>query len=174
MTEGEWEGCGDPAVMLRHLAGLVPDATMRLFLVGCCRRVVPLLRDPRSLDAVEVAEWFARAVATSAQLAAARVAAERAEGEATAAAQEAEELVFNAFDAEVWRELGATALASRAAAGSAAPLAEAVATDAACAAAEAAAAVADDDWALALSTEQVAQCDLLRTLVGWPVEPTTR
>ncbi len=53
MTEADWNACGDLAPMLRHLDGLVSDATFRFFLVGCCRRVAHLLRDSRSLEAIE-------------------------------------------------------------------------------------------------------------------------
>jgi hypothetical protein len=155
--------------MLRHLEGLVSDATFRFFLVGCCRRVTHLLRDPRSQDALEVGESFARGIASSDRLAAAREAAEQAAREAEAAARGAESRVFNALDAEVWRELGAAADASRAAAGALAPRAVAVALSASGAAADAAATDAENLWEAGREQEQAAQCELLRELVGWPI-----
>jgi hypothetical protein len=155
--------------MLRYLDGLVSDATFRLFLVGCCCRVAHLLRDPRSLDALDVGEAFAQGVGSPDRLAAAREAAEQAAWEAEAAAREAEARVFNALDAEVWRGLGAAADASRAAAGAAAPRAASVALSAVGAAADAAATEAEDLWEVGKEQEQAAQCELLRELVGWPV-----
>jgi hypothetical protein len=169
MTEADWNGCADPAPMLRHLSGRVSDATFRLFLVGCCRRVAALLRDRLAVDAVAVGESFARGISSRARLAAAREAAERAADEAEAAGREAEARVFNALDAEVWRELSAIASATRAAAGVVAARAESVAVAVSGAAADAAAAVAEDLWDAAREQELAAQCELLRELVGWPV-----
>jgi hypothetical protein len=61
MTPEEWEGSRDPRRMLEFLrdTGRVRDRQLRLFAAACCRRVWPLLRDPRSRRAVEAAEAFA-------------------------------------------------------------------------------------------------------------------
>lgn len=40
MTEAEWESSTDPEAMLRHLRGRVPDRTLRLFAIACCRRII--------------------------------------------------------------------------------------------------------------------------------------
>jgi hypothetical protein len=155
--------------MLRHLEGLVSDATYRFFLVGCCRRVERLLRDLRSRDAIEVGESFARGIASSDRLTAVREAAEQAAREAEAAARAAEARVFNAVDAEVYRGLSAAADASRAATGVVAPRASAVALAGASAAADAAATDTEGLWEAGREQEQAAQCEWLRELVGWPI-----
>lgn len=154
--------------MVRYSEGWVSDSTFRLFLVECCRRVAHLMRDRRSLDALEVAEAFARYIGSPERLAAAHKAAEQAAKEANDSAREAELRVINAIDAEVWRELGARAFASRAAAGVAAPRAAAVVLDAAGAAADAAGTVAEDLWDAAREEEEAWQCALLRVVVGRP------
>jgi hypothetical protein len=169
VNEADWTACRDPAPMLRYLEGLVSDATFRFFLVGCCRRLAHQVRDQRSRDAIEVGESFARGIASPDRLAAVREAAEQAVRDAEAAARRAEARVFNAIDAEVWRELSAAADASRAAAGVVAPQAKAVVLAAASAAADAAATDAEALWEAGREQEQAAQCELLRELVGWPI-----
>src|SRR5262245_57338394 len=63
MTEAEWLACGDPHRILGHLhrtqRPAPSDRKLRLLACACCRRVWPLLADPRSRRAVEVAERFA-------------------------------------------------------------------------------------------------------------------
>jgi hypothetical protein len=59
MTEREWLACAEPERMLKSLPGAVSEWKLRLFAAACCRRVWPLLRDERSRQAVEVAEWRA-------------------------------------------------------------------------------------------------------------------
>jgi hypothetical protein len=168
VTEAEWTECSDPARMLMHMSGLVSDETFRYFLVHCCRRVARLLRDSRAFDAIEVAESFARGIATRAELAAAQEAAEKAAHEAETAAKEAEKGICNALDAEYWRELGATAGATRAAAGVVAPRAEPVALQTAGKAADAASTDYNGPWEDGREEELAAQCTLLRELVEWP------
>lgn len=55
--------------------GITDDKTLRLFAVGCARRVQHLMTDQRSLDALDVAERYANGNATKDELNAAMAAA---------------------------------------------------------------------------------------------------
>ena len=55
--------------------GIVDDKTLRLFAVGCARRVQHLMTDQRSLDALDVAERYANGNATKDELNAASASA---------------------------------------------------------------------------------------------------
>ena len=55
--------------------GVLTDKEQRLFAVFCARQVEHLLTDQRSRDAIDVADRFARGLATDSELAAARDAA---------------------------------------------------------------------------------------------------
>lgn len=74
MTETEWANSTDPKPMLSFARGRVPDSTLRLFLVACCRRVEEFMRDERCRHAVDVAEKFARQLGSLEELAVARAA----------------------------------------------------------------------------------------------------
>ena len=78
MTEAEWAVCVDPRRMLQFLHSKGSKRIWRLFAVACVRRVEPLMRDPRSRLAVEVAERFADGEATGEELNAAHEQAEAA------------------------------------------------------------------------------------------------
>ncbi len=56
MTEAEWLSCDLPYDMLRHLDGKIDDAAFMRFSVACCRRIWPLITDPRSRPVVEATE----------------------------------------------------------------------------------------------------------------------
>jgi hypothetical protein len=57
MTESEWNACTEPQKMLAFLRdSRASERRLRLFAVGCCRRVWHLLGEERLRRAVEVAE----------------------------------------------------------------------------------------------------------------------
>ncbi len=72
MTEAEWLACKDLNAMLEFLGERISSRKLRLFACACCRRVWPLLTEPTSRHAVEVAERYADGLATKEELLAAR------------------------------------------------------------------------------------------------------
>src|SRR5581483_9702613 len=74
-TGQQWQACDDPRRLLGHLRGRAGPRGLRLAAVACCHLVWPLTTDPRSREAVEVAERFADGEVAPGQLAAAREAA---------------------------------------------------------------------------------------------------
>ena len=108
----------------------------RLFAVRCARRVQHLMTDPRSVDALDVAERHANGQATDSEFAAAGVAADAARAAADAARVAAWDAARVAAGDAAWDAAGAAAWA---AAGAAADAARVAAWDAAWDAAGAAA-----------------------------------
>lgn len=53
MSEVEWLTCDRPFDMLRFLDGKVPSEAFIPFNVACCRRIWPLIPDPRARAVVE-------------------------------------------------------------------------------------------------------------------------
>ena len=77
MTDFEWLNCPRPDELYldRFAQTPRPWRKLRLYACGCCRQVWDSLMDPRSRDAVEVAERYADGVAAEAELDAAAEAA---------------------------------------------------------------------------------------------------
>src|SRR5262249_7558114 len=78
MTTEEWETSNDPREMLETLRGRAGERKPRLFAVACCRVFWPLLVEPRSRRAADVAEAFADGQVDAAALEAASADAEAA------------------------------------------------------------------------------------------------
>jgi hypothetical protein len=72
VTEAEWSNCQDPTPLLHFLAGKVSERKLRLLACACCRTAWSLLTDPRSREAVEVAERYADGAAGQRELTRAR------------------------------------------------------------------------------------------------------
>ncbi|MFZ2287588.1 MAG: hypothetical protein WAV93_11435 [Bacteroidales bacterium] len=76
-------GLGDALWCLRAVSGR--DREIRLYAVWCARQVHHLMKDPRSIAALDVAEGFANGRATSEELRIAYYAADAADAAAAAA-----------------------------------------------------------------------------------------
>src|SRR5262245_45678617 len=83
MTEEEWLTCDDSTAMLEALRQDANERKLWLFAVACCRRVWDLLTDARSQRAVEVLESYADNSHNHDELAAAALAANAPDLEAT-------------------------------------------------------------------------------------------
>ncbi len=105
-------GLDDAIWCLQAVDGV--DSKARLFAVACAREVQHLLTDPRSLNALDVAERFAKGFATTEELAAARNAACAARAAAYTARDAARAAAYTARDAA--RNAAYTASAASAAA----------------------------------------------------------
>jgi hypothetical protein len=79
MTEADWLVSTDPEAMVRSLAGGFGERPSRLFACACCRRLGPLLQDPRVVHALEVAERYVDGKAGPAELDTAQQAALKAQ-----------------------------------------------------------------------------------------------
>jgi hypothetical protein len=62
MTEEEWLASCFPEALVSFLANQVSQRKLRLFACACCRKADHLLKDPRSIHAVRVAEDYADGV----------------------------------------------------------------------------------------------------------------
>jgi hypothetical protein len=82
MTEKEWLTCTDPHPMLERLRGRTSGRKLRLFAVGCSRRIWTLI-DDLGRNAVEAAENFADGNLGPDELRAARLACQGAGGQAS-------------------------------------------------------------------------------------------
>jgi hypothetical protein len=68
MTEAEWLACADPMPMLDVLRDTASDRKLRLFTCACGHLVSHLLTDPRSKEALPVAERFADGLTSAAEM----------------------------------------------------------------------------------------------------------
>ena len=71
MIEAQWPTCSNPEAMLNLLTERASPRKLRLYAVGCCRRIWPLMRDDRCRHAVEVAQRYVDGRATASELEAA-------------------------------------------------------------------------------------------------------
>jgi hypothetical protein len=201
VTEAEWATCDDLERMLRHLVdayaqGQLGEQPLIRFAAACCRRVWPLITDPRSRAGVEAAELYAEgrmSLAEAQQWAEETRNALRAADNRLCAAEETEDGSVLGPRGESLGELAMALHAARAANAASACSTPADALAAATAAAYLACCrdcpdMADpavlnpvllsagsdrshrlaDAWAPVLRRERAALCDLLRELVGNP------
>ena len=56
MTEGEWLACGEPDRLLGFIGAKADERKLRLFAIACVRRVLHLLTDERSREALLFAQ----------------------------------------------------------------------------------------------------------------------
>lgn len=92
--------------------GVMDDKTLRLFSVRCARQAQHLMKDERSINALDVAERYANGLATAEELGMAGAAAREAAWEAEGAAWEAWEAAWIASRASR-KELSGALSASR-------------------------------------------------------------
>lgn len=71
MTEEQWRSCVSPEAMLHYLSDRASPRKLRLYAIGCCRRIWHLLTDDRCRHAVELAQRFVDGRAAANDLAAA-------------------------------------------------------------------------------------------------------
>jgi len=144
-----WDKAPDPSwvIWIATLQGVLTDRELRLFAVWCARQVQHLLTEPRSINAIDVAERYANGEATDRELTAARAAA------------------YAAAWAAYWAAGGAAARAASAVARVAdgdAAYAAARAADWSAARTAASAAASGADWAEAWAAARTAQAQWLR------------
>ncbi len=104
MTEAKWLACRDPFPMCHFIRGKASARKLRLFFVGCCRRIWHLLSDAESVRAVEVAERFADGLENEEALVEARSAVDRL---SSALRRSRPRLATGAWDARYWRSVAA-------------------------------------------------------------------
>jgi hypothetical protein len=68
MTEAEWWTCTSPEAILNFLTDKASPRKLRLYAIGCCRRIWQQLSDDRCRYAVEVSQRFVDGLATEAAL----------------------------------------------------------------------------------------------------------
>src|SRR5579872_2317141 len=78
MTEEEWLKCSQPRRMLDHIYESASRRKLMLFSCASCRRVWEWIADPRSRQALAIAERSADGLASAAERRQAKLEAERA------------------------------------------------------------------------------------------------
>src|SRR6202042_3792878 len=68
MTEAQWRCCNSPEEILNFLTDKASPRKLRLYAIGCCRRIWQELSDDRCRYAVEVAQNFVDGRASEADL----------------------------------------------------------------------------------------------------------
>ncbi len=91
---------------------VLTDKELRLFAVFCARQVQHLMTDPRSIEAIDVAEKYAQGKASDDELARARAAARAADAAARAAAWAAADATAKAAYATAYAAAKAAAKAA--------------------------------------------------------------
>jgi hypothetical protein len=156
MTEQEWAECTDSTPMLEFLRGKASDRKLRLFAVGCCCRILRLVTDQRSVNAVLVADRYIDGAASLDELKEAALEARRAyENAFQTNDNAAQSVVYLASDGQ-----DAAALA-------AAYAGHAVGHELAAAHRS----EYDENYAAGAANEQKAQAALLRHIIGNPFRP---
>jgi hypothetical protein len=147
MTEAEWAACSDPSIMLEFLRDRGSDRKLRLFSASCCRRLWSLFWHEDIARSVELAERFAEGRATDEEL------------------RRADELAMWAGDDASWHSMQGAAAAWAVAAA-----AHREGIGAARGAVYEVRSVHAED-AAKRDEEQLAQCRLLRDILGNPFRP---
>jgi hypothetical protein len=155
VNEVGWLASDDLDALLGFVLGRASERKLRLFACACCRRVWHLLADPRSRQALEVAERYADGHASAVELATARLAVLTAAQRARDQAAWAVYWTLNRVPGENVRSVCAAA-------------AEALARTAARGAKSAGASRSADAWHAAGKAEEFAQVRLLREVFGNP------
>ena len=88
------------------------DKEIRLYAVWCARQVQHLMKDPRSIDAIDVAERFANGTASNEELAAAMAAAWDAAMAAAGHARDAARVAAGAAARDAWAAAWDAAMAA--------------------------------------------------------------
>ena len=165
-----WDACNRSDWMLWIIENKswFTDNELRLFAVRCARDVQHLMKDKRSITAIDVAENYANGQATNYELDAARAAARDAAMAAWAAARAATRAARDAAMA-AWAAVWDASRAARAAAWASMDAAMAAALDAAWAAMDAA---EDAEWSAALDAAldaaKAKQCGYIRKILPNP------
>jgi hypothetical protein len=179
MTEVEWQTGTNPMLLLRFVLKRFEERKVRLFTCACCQRVVHLMKDERSLEALQCAERLAEQDAAGGRgqpviFKAAVAAAQKTRRVADATADPARHLAAQAECAAAWAAAFAveTNTDTESAADQASVHAGLAVAYASCKTPPARTSFPPDreNW---LQEEMHRQVQLLREIVGDPFHPAT-